>query len=708
LSGAATELSEADREGRACVQEILARCATRERASDSDWTTRADGVFCRAFPEGMLAKKKLDDDADEWILWWCASAIIRPLDRGPLADIECDTREIILFGPPGGPDDGSGPRVWCPDEGSLFATAIHGCFRLMVRPDGRGTLIFVRDDFSTLHLGDDSVEELKRTADRRLREHHGDPIRGWIKGRRFDFHGLGVRGVVGQVELMRGTWLFLVRAGDDRFDLYMVVGGQILDRVCSYTGSALAGGDLGQLFDRHDVAADEANGPASAGGGQRPRRTPPHHTGAPASHTRRAAPPPPATLSADQLGRIETCFSPTGPFDGIGSSEMGAVYAGLRVLARGNLPNMRLKTGGFRKLVMQEGKQQLGDCTKTFVRAAERVLEETKFGTRDGRWWDLPFADLRRPGSVVDRICAHFEPKTTPTAGSPPSSAAPPAATVPPSSAPPVSSTAAPAPVVPPSSTAPPAGAPVSSTTPSPSAEPPASPTAGPAATGPASSTRTPSAGPPVRPTAGQGATVPASSTPAPAGPSVLSTTAPAATVPASSTPSPPAGPSASSAPSSPAPSASSTDEVTSAPSSSTQPSAPSTPAVPPTPTDSPPAPVAPPFVEEISRATWIPPVPGMAAARTGLLIHPSCPDAPLPPVEIGPSPVGVDPSLEAEPLEVGDDPTPDELEYDGHWHRVLRQDGQPTFYEPLNPREQSDDGASRFPGIKARGPPKN
>jgi hypothetical protein len=168
------------------------------------------------------------------------------------------------------------------------------------------------------------------------------------------------------------------------------------------------------------------------------------------------------------LGRIETCFSPTGPFDGLGASEMGALYAGLRVLLTCNLPNMRLKTGGFRKLMRKEGKQQLGDCAKTFVRAAERVLEATKFGSREGRWWNLPFADVRRPGAAVDTICAHFEPKTTPTA---PSSAAPSAATVPPSSsappppaAPPVSSTAAPAATVPPSSA------------PSPPAEPSAAP----------------------------------------------------------------------------------------------------------------------------------------------------------------------------------------------------------------------------------------
>lgn len=445
--------------GRACVQELLARGAARELASDSDWATEANGVSIRKFPEGMLAKRKIADVRDEWILWWCTSKVIRPLDRGPLADIECDTREIIFFGPPGGPDDGSGPRVWRPDEGSLFATAIHGSFRLMVRADDRGTLIFTRDDFSTLYLGDDLIDELKRTADRRLREHRGDPIRGWIGGRRFDFHGVGVGGVVGQVELMRDTWLVLVRAGDDRYDLYMVVGGRILDRVGSYTESALIGGDLGQLFDRHDVEAGEANGPEPPGGGRRPRRTPHHHTGAPPPRATRAKPTRPATLSADQLGRIDTAFSPTGPFDGNGASEMGALYAALRVLITCNLPDMRIKTENFRKLVREQGKQQLGECKKTFIRAAERVLEAAKFGKRDGHWWDLPFASLRHLGPVLDRICEHFEPTITPPAATEPTTSTPA-----PPAGPPVSSTPAPAPAVPAPST--------------PSAEPSASPSA--------------------------------------------------------------------------------------------------------------------------------------------------------------------------------------------------------------------------------------
>ena len=695
MSSAAAALSEPDRVGRACVQELLARCAARERASDSDWTTEANGLSIRKFPEGMLAKRKIDDVSDEWILWWCTSKVIRPLNRGPLADIECDTREVILFGPPGGPDDGSGPRVWCPDEGSLFATAIHGSFRLMVRPDGRGTLIFARDDFSTLYLGDDSIDELRRTADRRLREHRGDPIRGWIGGRRFDFHGVGVGGVVGQVELMRDTWLVLVRAGDDRFDLYMVVGGQILDRVGSYSESAVTGGDLGQLFDRHDVEAVEANDPVPPSGGRRPGRTPPHHTGAPPPRTTRAKPTRPATLSADQLGRIDTAFSRTGPFGGKGASYMGALYAALRVLNTCNLPDMRIKTKEFHTLVKQQGKQHIGDKLKTFTRAAERVLEDAKFGKRDGHWWELPFAAVRHLGPVFDRICEHFEPTITPPAATEPttSTPSPPAATEP--------TTATPAP---PTAT-----------------EPTTSTPAPPAATEPTTSAPAPPAGPSVSSTAAPAAPEPTTSTPAaPAGPPVSSTATPAATVPASSTPS--AEPSASpSAPSAPASSASSTGAVRSASSSSTQASVPCTPAVLPTSsqpatpiqsspatplassipaavspisvqTDLPPAPAAPPPAEEMSGGT----------SSTGPLIHPSC--APVPPVESGPPPVGADPPLEADPPEVEVDQAPDETVEDEHWHPVVRKDGKPTFYEPS--REQSDDAPSRFKGAKIRGPP--
>ena len=67
--------------------------------------------------------------------------------------------------------------------------------------------------------------------------------------------------VVGQVELIRGTWLFLVRAGEDRYDLYMVVGRQILDRVGSYTEAVLAGGDIESGCTVHITDEEYDHGP---------------------------------------------------------------------------------------------------------------------------------------------------------------------------------------------------------------------------------------------------------------------------------------------------------------------------------------------------------------------------------------------------------------------------------------------------------------
>lgn len=448
---AAAEISEADRVGRVCVHEILARCASRQSRSDSDWKYEVDGMSYRAFSEGLLAKQKVDGAADEWIFYWRTTQRLRPIDRGSLADIECSTREAILFGPPGGLGDGSGPRVWVADEGSLFADTIRGSFRLMPRPDGRGTLICAREDFVTLFLGDGSIEELKRNADKLLREHHGDPIRGWIGRRRLDFHGLGVAGGVAQLELMRGTRLMLVRAGEDRYDLYIVEDGRTPDLIRSYTAAALTHGDLGQLFGPVDVRVEEASDCASVGDRTaRPRRSPPHQGRGQAPHAERVAPPPRRTiLSDDERSRLENCFSPTGPFGGEGSSEMAAVYAGLRELLTRGLPDMRIKTEGFIALLVKEGKVQFKGCTKTFIRAAERVLAAMKFGARVGHWWILPFAELRRPDSAaLTLICENFEPVAKPSAGSPPASStesstpAPPAES--PSEALPTSSTPAP------------------------------------------------------------------------------------------------------------------------------------------------------------------------------------------------------------------------------------------------------------------------
>jgi hypothetical protein len=215
-----TGLTSTDRASVARVRALLERCAERESVSDRDWAYEENGVSYREFAEGWLAKAKVDED---WVLYRCTQTTHEAIARGPLAEIECDTREFVLFGPPGGLDDGAGPRSWELDEGSLHATTIGGMFRLMLQPNGRGTLLYIRNDFDTDVLGDDDVETLKRTADDLRRRHRGDPLRVRVAGERVEIHGVGRLGVVGQVELLRGTRLVLVLGDDDdQFDLYFV------------------------------------------------------------------------------------------------------------------------------------------------------------------------------------------------------------------------------------------------------------------------------------------------------------------------------------------------------------------------------------------------------------------------------------------------------------------------------------------------------
>ena len=664
--------------GRACVEGILARCSSRMHASDDDWVMQVNGTFFREFPEGTLAKRKVEDASDEWSCYWCSDKTSRPIDQGPLADIECRAREMILFGPPGGPGDGSGPRVWGADEGALFATAIRGSYRLMPRSDDRGTLLFVRDDFSTDFLGEDTIEELKRTADRRLRESQGDPIRVWVGRLRLEFHGLGIGGVVGQVELTRGTWLFLVRAGEDRYDIYMVKGGHILDRVNSYNAAALARGDLGQLFDGRDVQAKEATAEnasehaAADDGAERPRRSSPHRGRPP--HTERAAPPP-AILSEDDRNQLEQCFMRNGPFSGEGSSEMAAFYAGLRELSKQGLPDMRIKTPDLRVLVEQQGKSPIHGCDRTLTRAGERVLGELKFGSRDGHWWNLPFAKLRVFGEVVQAMLRARFGSESPTVSSsaPPSTATPPASRAPSTPTPPSASTSAPhASSIP---TTPGAATPAASSTPAQQAAAP--PTS--------SSSATPS--------------TPSTTTPMPT-----------PTPPGAVYPTPAAAASSASAVSNVLTPVTATLSVSSVPAShGTAPPATSSSVIPPatstatlTPSDLAPAAATsstPPLARSNSVAAGTGSLPGAAAASAASTVSSLSPDAPTLPHEIG-SPVQVAQT-------VGDQAS-GEPEDDGHFHPTIRRAGEPIYHKLQYPPLSPDEAPSRFAGTKkkARGPP--
>jgi hypothetical protein len=92
-----TGATRTERASVARVRALLERCAERESVSDSDWAYEENGFSYREFADGWLAKTTVDED---WVLYRCTQTTYDAIARGPLAEIECDTREFVLFGPP--------------------------------------------------------------------------------------------------------------------------------------------------------------------------------------------------------------------------------------------------------------------------------------------------------------------------------------------------------------------------------------------------------------------------------------------------------------------------------------------------------------------------------------------------------------------------------------------------------------------------------
>lgn len=416
-------MSRAERTGRARVQELLARCIARERRADDDWAYEDRGFLYRQIADGTLAKTRVGDD---WILFWCTETALRPLVRGKTRIVESYADEVIFFGLPGGPDDGSGPRNWELHEGALVATTIGGTFRLLQQDNGRGTLLFVRDDRAPIFLGTGDIETLQRTADERLLQHDGDPLRVWLFGQRLEFHGLGVFGVVAQAAFVGDSWLALVQVEDDRFDLYIMSRRAVGDRVGSYTAADLYAGNLGALG-RQPPPRTGKFAPPTDETDMRPHQ-PPHFNRTPATQSpqteKRVTLP-----SRDDLRRIARCLSPDKFPRGNGASALAAVYEAFRVLNAKGFENQLLSTQDIYDLCVERAKVCIPGCMKTFTRALEKFMQATRLGERNGRRWWVRFGDLRRADSkLMAWIRETFDPLPDPVEETPtptPSSSSP-------------------------------------------------------------------------------------------------------------------------------------------------------------------------------------------------------------------------------------------------------------------------------------------
>lgn len=402
-------MSRAELTGCARVQKLLDHCTERELSADDDWAYEDQGFLYREIADGTLAKTQVGDG---WILFWCTETAMRPLVRGKARIVESYADEVIFFGLPVGPDDGSGPRSWELRDGSLVATTIGGTFRLLLLDDGRGTLLFVRDDRTPIFLGTGEVEALQRTADERRLQHDGDPLRVWVFGQRLEFHGLGAFGVVAHAAFFGDSWLALVQVEDDRFDLYIMSRRGVGDRVGSYTAAELYAGNLGTLGRQLSPRTGQA-APTSDDAALRPRQSP-HFNGTPA--TRQPQTEKRVTLpSRDDIRRIARCLSPDKFPGGDGSSALAAVYQAFRVLVTKGFENQLLFTQDIHDLCVECAKVCIPGCMRTFTRALEKFMQATRLGERDGRRWWVRFGDLRRADSkLMAWIRETFDPLPDP------------------------------------------------------------------------------------------------------------------------------------------------------------------------------------------------------------------------------------------------------------------------------------------------------
>jgi hypothetical protein len=433
------------------VRGLFARCEGRELASHPDWCRVTAVGSCRDIPEGTLAVAQA---GESWVLAWCREEeVLRQLAHGTRAEIENETREIVLFGLPGGPG-GAGTAGWWFDEGSLHKATTEGVFRLMLQPGGRGSLVFVRHDASVVFLGQDQRDALIHTADQRLAEHRGAPLHAWFMGRRLLLRGLGVIGVVGQVELAHEVRIVLVRVEQDLYELYIATRRDAYDLIGVYTSTDLLRGDLGGILvsgpaQRSPTRTDQVPPPREppAPANEPPGPTPsPGPAAAKATSARVATKPAPPPITDDDLRRLATCLT-FGVFVGEGSSVIKYIYDGFRILVTEGREDELLRTKALRELIEEKLKVEIPGVHRTYMRALMRFLEITGLGRLERRRVRIFFGGLRRGDSeVVATLRERFHPAAAPE-GSTTQTVAPPAVAstaAPPTTAPPEAQTVAP------------------------------------------------------------------------------------------------------------------------------------------------------------------------------------------------------------------------------------------------------------------------
>ncbi|MBL8971328.1 MAG: hypothetical protein JNK56_12130, partial [Myxococcales bacterium] len=328
---------------------LRSRAQVCERKRDEDFERYVPGSFAET-PDGTIAMGRGDEG---WSLWldWVDDYGRRQLAVGTWEEVERYALEVIIHGPPGGPDLRGQGSQWrdIGGDGTLHSLTLGGEYRLMPLYDAGHVLALSRNDGPVRVLGIGDAEALKRAPGTRR---SNDVLHVSIGGERAELRSVCAAGVLGVLEWCGGSRLLLGHLEGESFGLFLLRGseGRCLRR---YDFEAVRRGDLGELLalmspgrgersgvDEGEVLVGDAPRTAS----QRPRHPP--HQSAPAKPSRRAqvatpqprAPKPAprrAGFSPEERRRIEDYLTVTEPrpATGPGATKVPDVFRGLRAHA---------------------------------------------------------------------------------------------------------------------------------------------------------------------------------------------------------------------------------------------------------------------------------------------------------------------------------------------------------------------------------------
>jgi hypothetical protein len=379
------------------IRGYASRCAARtnSRTTDHEWSLQGGDVFCRAIPEGTLAKMR---QGSSWMLFleWSDGYGRRLLASGSRDHVERYALEAAVHGPPGGPEFcGQGTAWRTMGDDTLHALTVDGEFRLMPLGTGQHLLLFARNDRGVHVLGLGAADELKETAEQRLQHSRGRAIAFGFGKERIQLRGVGTAAVIGYIDWLDGARLLLGHLTGQRFGL-LFVRGETGHCVGEYDLASLERGDLGEIFGwtAHADHVLNATPKVEEGGHVSPRMSSraalcpvkePRHASTQAAKS---------ALSAADQRQLDRHLTLDTAVEGPGATVVPKLLEGLRALVRQNIPNQLLRACDVRSLLEERAGVTFSCCSKSFSRALASVAARTQILRPVGRRWEIRLGDL--------------------------------------------------------------------------------------------------------------------------------------------------------------------------------------------------------------------------------------------------------------------------------------------------------------------------